>query len=143
VLGFSHGAALTEAPRSARHALVRLKSAIDFERVRRDGRSHAHPLVVLIARRRAAAEAQPGGAVLADHVTRAGVVAGKSVGTAVDRNRAKRLLREALRRRAEHLAAGWDLVLIARRPLAASKLVETQAALEQLLRRARLLVPEP
>ncbi len=128
---------MTEGPRVARHTVVRLKSATDFERVRRDGRSHAHPLVVLIARRRASEE--PGEA----SATRAGFVAGKSVGTAVDRNRAKRLLREALRARASVLAPGWDLVLIARRPLAASKLAQAQAALEQLLRRAKVLVHEP
>jgi ribonuclease P protein component len=123
--------------------LVRLKSATDFERVRRDGRSHAHPLVVLIARRRTGEEALPGGVELPAELTRVGFVAGKSVGTAVDRNRAKRLLREALRALADRLAPGWDLVLIARRPLAASKLSETRAALEQVLRRAKVLVHEP
>jgi ribonuclease P protein component len=123
--------------------LVRLKSATDFERVRRDGRSHAHPLVVLIARRRPPDEPQPGGATVDPAATRIGIVAGKGVGSAVDRNRAKRLLREALRARAGQLAGGWDLMLIARRPLAASKLADAQPALEQLLRRARLLVHEP
>jgi ribonuclease P protein component len=119
--------------------LVRLKSATDFERVRRDGRSHAHPLVVLIARRADLEPGQPEGTAAP---TRVGFVAGKSVGTAVDRNRAKRLLREAMRACAGRLAAGWDVVLIARRPLAGSKLAETQAALEQLLRRAKMLVHE-
>ena len=75
-------------------------------------------------------------------LTRVGFVAGKSVGSAVSRNRAKRLLREALRACAPALAPGWDVVLIARRPLAASKLTEARAALEPLLRRAKVLVPE-
>jgi ribonuclease P protein component len=136
VPGFCHGAALTEEPRAARHALVRLKSATDFERVRRDGRSHAHPLVVLITRRQAEGELVP-------PALRVGFVAGKSVGTAVDRNRAKRLLREALRARAAALAPGWDLLLIARHALAGSNLAQAQTALDQLLRRARLLVHEP
>jgi ribonuclease P protein component len=117
--------------------LIRLKRSTDFERVRRDGRSHAHPLVVLIAWRRAS---EPDEAGVAPDAIRAGIVAGKNVGTAVDRNRAKRLLREALRACAGRLAAGWDLVLIARRPLAQSGLAEARAALEQLLRRARVLV---
>ncbi len=122
--------------------MVRLKSSTDFERVRRDGRSHAHPLVVLLARRRAPDEVAPGGALVGSAVTRVGFVAGKSVGSAVSRNRAKRLLREALRASAAPLAPGWDVVLIARRPLAASKLSEAKAALEPLLRRAKVLVPE-
>jgi ribonuclease P protein component len=111
--------------------LVRLKSATDFERVRRDGRSHAHPLVVLLARRREAAEPPA--------ETRVGFAAGRGVGGAVKRNRAKRLLREAVRRRAPELAAGWDLVFIARPPLAAAGLEDAQAAVAQVLRRARAL----
>lgn len=122
--------------------MVRLKSSTDFERVRRDGRSHAHPLVVLLARRRAPDESTPGGALVGATVTRVGFVAGKSVGSAVERNRAKRLLREALRGAAAGLEPGWDMVLIARRPLAASRLAETRAAVEPLLRRARVLVPD-
>ncbi len=141
--GLRHGAALTQGAGVVTHALFRLKSAIDFERVRRDGRSHAHPLVVLITRRRAAGEVGPSGEALDASAVRVGFVAGKSVGSAVDRNRTKRLLREAVRASAARLAPGWDVVLIARRPLAESKLAEVQAALEQVLRRARLLVDEP
>ena len=55
------------------------------------------------------------------------------------RNRAKRLLREAARNCEQHIAPGWDLVLIARAPLAGARLPETQAALAGLLRRAGVL----
>jgi ribonuclease P protein component len=123
--------------------LLHLKSATDFERVRRDGRSHAHPLVVLVARRREAADLTAraqGGTSMPEPRPRIGFVAGRAVGTAVERNRAKRLLREAARATAAQIAPGWDLVLIARRPLAEARLADTQAALSQLLRRARLLV---
>jgi ribonuclease P protein component len=68
--------------------------------------------------------------------TRVGVVAGRSVGKAVARNRAKRLLREAVRAHQTELPAGWDLILIARAPLAKAKLPEARAAVGQLLRRA-------
>jgi RNase P protein component len=40
---------------------------------------------------------------------------------------------------AAQLAPGCDVLLIARRPLAEARLAETQAALGQLLRRAKLL----
>ncbi|MCC7361147.1 MAG: ribonuclease P protein component [Anaerolineales bacterium] len=127
--------------------MLHLKSATDFERVRRDGRSHAHPLVVLIARPRGPAELPtraPGRASLPEPRPRFGIVAGRAVGTAVARNRAKRLLREAARAAAPSIAPGWDVLLIARRPLAQAKLPEAQAALSQLLRRARLLAgPAP
>ena len=114
--------------------MLRLTSATDFERVRRDGRSHAHPLVVLLARRRPAPEP----AQLAAG-SRFGFVAGKAVGTAVARNRAKRLLREAARASAPEIEPGWDLVFIARRPLAAARLAEAIQAVRGLLRRSRAL----
>jgi ribonuclease P protein component len=115
--------------------LLRLKSETDFERVRRDGRSHAHPLVVVLAWRRAAA----GTPAVAGEVTRVGFAAGRKVGPAVARNRAKRLLREAVRHLAPQLAGGWDVVLIARAPLAHARLAEAVAAVTNVLRRARVL----
>lgn len=114
--------------------MLRLTNATDFERVRRDGRSHAHPLVVLIVCHRPAPPDQSG-----PLPARLGFMAGKRVGTAVARNRAKRLLREAARARYPHLTPGWDLVFIARAPLARVKLPEAQLAVDNLLQRARVL----
>lgn len=71
--------------------------------------------------------------------TRCGFVAGKKVGPAVARNRAKRLLREVVRSRKNDLAAGWDLVLIARAPLAKATLSQAQTAVNQLLKRANVV----
>ena len=98
--------------------------------MRRDGRSHAHPLAVLVACRRPDQPALP---------TRCGFTAGRRVGSAVRRNRARRLLREAVRARQADLAPGWDLVFIARPALAQSRLAEVAPVVEQLLRRARVL----
>jgi len=72
--------------------------------------------------------------------TRCGFAAGKSVGSAVARNRAKRLLREAVRKRAPDLRPGWDLIFIARAPLATGKLSQAQAAVDNLLRRADVVL---
>ena len=73
---------------------------------------------------------------------RVGVTAGRTVGFAVQRNRAKRLLRAAMQSLLADLAPGCDLLLIARQPLIESNLEETRAAIQSLLRRARLL-PAP
>ena len=105
----------------------RLTRSEDFKRVRRSGRSYAHPLVVLVA--------QPGDM---KHL-RVGVAAGKTTGTAVHRNRAKRLLREAMRPLLPALASGWDLILIARPALVTASLADTRAALTTLLQRAQIL----
>jgi len=111
------------------HRRFRLSRSEDFKRVRRTGKSYAHPLVVLVV--------QASGKI-APH-TRVGVAAGKTTGTAVHRNRAKRLLREAMRPLIPSLASGWDLILIARPALVTATLIDTRSALLNLLQRARIL----
>jgi ribonuclease P protein component len=108
----------------------RLTRSEDFKRVRRDGKSYAHPLVVLIVLKSEKNE-QPR--------VRVGVAAGKSVGTAVPRNRAKRLLREAMRTLLPSIASSSDLILIARPALASASLTEVREALLTLLQRAKLI----
>ncbi len=63
------------------------------------------------------------------------------MGTAVHRNRAKRLLREAIRPLIPNLTSGLDLILIARPGLASASLEETRQALLTLLQRAQILIP--
>ena len=108
----------------------RLTRSEDFKRVRRDGKSYAHPLVVLIVQN----NDQPR--------VRVGVAAGKAVGTAVYRNRTKRLLREAMRTFIPNIASGSDLILIARPALASASLADTRSALLNLLQRAKILTPK-
>lgn len=108
------------------HRKFRLTRSDDFKRVRRNGRSFAHPLIVLMAQ----ANDEPR--------LRIGFAAGKSVGSAVRRSRAKRLMREAARTLLPSLASGWDLVLIARPKIASASLGEVRAALADLLQRAGL-----
>ena len=106
----------------------RLTRSIDFKRVRRFGRSYTHPLVVLVT------------LPTREPVTRIGVTAGKKVGGAVQRNRAKRLLREALRMVHPSIIQGNDLMLIARKPLPGTDMVKIQEAIDLLLKRANLIV---
>ncbi len=105
----------------------RLTRSTEFKRVRRSGKSYAHPLMVLYVLR----SDLPG-----IHV---GVSAGLAVGNAVKRNRAKRLLRAAMSDLLPATAGGSDLLLIARAPLPTVKLLETRQALTTRLTRAGLL----
>jgi len=107
----------------------RLTRSEDFKRVRRSGKSYAHPLVVLIVQ----THDQPR--------VKVGVAAGRTVGTAVYRNRAKRLLREAMRTLLPNITPGLDLILIARPGLVTATLEETRQALLSLLQRAQILIP--
>lgn len=71
--------------------------------------------------------------------SRFAIAAGRSLGKAVQRNRAKRLLREALRPLVSTIATGWDVVLLARRPISTSNLIEIREALIILLNQAQLM----
>jgi len=105
----------------------RLTRSQDFQRVRRSGKSYAHPLLVLVA------SGNDGPDI---HV---GVSAGRTVGTAVKRNRAKRLLRVAMQGLVRSVEPGWDIVLIARPALVTADYLDVRHALIGLLSRARLL----
>ena len=72
---------------------------------------------------------------------RLGVTAAKrTFRDAWQRNRAKRLLREAFRRLRPSFQGGpWDLVLVARRPILGAKEPEVRADLEKVCRSAGVL----
>jgi ribonuclease P protein component len=105
----------------------RLRKNSDFQRVYKEGRSRAHPLLVLCVLRNDRG------------YSRFGFSASKRVGGAVVRNRARRLMREAIRLRQAMIADGWDVVIIARQPMREANLHQVDRAIGQLLRRARLL----
>jgi len=93
-------------------------------RVRRSGEAYAHPLLVLIIK----AGNSP--------ISRFAVTAGTSIGNAVKRNRAKRLLRVALREVIADIKPGYQGILIARKPLLQANSQQTSAALKTLLEQA-------
>jgi ribonuclease P protein component len=102
----------------------RLNRSGDIQRVRRTGKSYAHPLLVLVAARSDA----PG--------MRLAVTAGLRVGGAVERNRARRRIREAARPLIGSRAEGWDLLLVARSGAVSAPFAELSGAVRALFRRA-------
>ncbi len=62
---------------------------------------------------------------------------------AVDRNRARRLLREAYRLSQHHLLPELDMILLARKPILSATRDEVTAGLHRLWRRARIWQEEP
>lgn len=105
----------------------RLTNPKDFKRVRRTGKSYAHPLIVLVASTNGLSH------------SRYGFTAGRSVGNAVRRNRAKRRLRQLTNELTELIAPGWDVVLIARKGSLLAEWPELKKALKDLIQRADLL----
>ena len=119
-------------PRAGR---MRLSRSADFDRVFRHGRSHAGRELVLYVFPRGESD-EP----------RLGLSVSRKVGGAVQRNRVKRLLREAFALEGDRLPAGTDAVVVARHE--ANALAEREGldgirrALGELMERAAP-APEP
>src|SRR4029077_15362745 len=114
----------------------RLSRSAEFERVYRQGRSTANRHLVLYSFPNPAAS-QP----------RLGLSVSRKVGGAVERNRVKRLLREAFAQSESALRPGQDIVVVARpeiRELAEREgLAGVDSALADLIDRALLRIGEP
>jgi ribonuclease P protein component len=108
----------------------RLTRSGDFDRAFRQGRSYAGRHVVLHAFPRPAEEAAADG----EGLPRLGVSVGRKVGDAVERNRVKRLLREAFWSLAASLPHDHDFVLVARPDAARLAEREGEAGFESAVR---------
>ena len=93
----------------------------EFKRLYGRGKSSVHPILVTYRMKNRLG------------CNRIGITAGKKVGNAVSRNRARRLIREAYRQLEPQLPVGWDLVFVARTRTTLCKMDAVKAAMEQHL----------
>jgi len=105
----------------------RLTHSEEIYRVRQQGKTFVHDAIVLGAKPNQF-----------DH-NRIAVIAGRSVGGAVQRNLAKRRIRSAYQELIPQVNQGYDLVLIARKPFMDFAYAHLVEALERLLDQAGLL----
>ena len=99
----------------------------EFRRAYARGKSYVTPLVVVYVVKNRHKEA------------RVGITTSKKVGNAVQRNRSRRVLREAYRQLADRVKPGYDLVLVARGRTPFVKSTQVQRHLERQLAAAGVL----
>lgn len=99
----------------------RIRRRAEYQKIYQDGsRSHGRLMTLF---------------VLPTHleVSRLGIAATRKLGSAVRRNRAKRLVREVFRR--NKLAGGYDVVVVPRREMFSAGLADLEADYCSVLRR--------
>jgi ribonuclease P protein component len=107
--------------------LLVLNSSQDIKSVRQDGKVYSSRNLVLIVK------------VNELELNRYAIIASRSVGGAVERNRCKRRIRARMTKLAPRLIMGNDLLIIARSALLTISSVALDQAFEQMLVNARLL----
>lgn len=106
---------------------LRLRHTHDFQRLRREGRSYPHPLMVMSIAPNMLAH------------NRYGFITSKHLGKAVKRNRIRRRIREAVRLLHPQLKSGYDIVFVARLPLVEQPFDIVQRTISDLFQQAGLL----
>lgn len=106
---------------------VPLCSNTDFRRAYAKGKSFVGPLAVTYVRKNRVG------------VSRLGITTSKKIGNAVQRNRSRRVLREAFRQLAPRVKEGYDLVLVARGRTFGAKSTQVKWLLEKQLAEAGVL----
>ena len=107
---------------------LRLRRPADFARVRRQGRQVRHRLL-----RIGVCENDLGR-------NRYGIVTGRRLGIAVERNRVKRRLRALLMELHSELRQGYDIVLLPRRDVLWQPFNQLRRILRELFKQAQLMV---
>jgi ribonuclease P protein component len=107
-----------------------LKSSIEIKATRDLGQSIADKLMIIISKPNDLG------------YTRFGVIASRSVGIAVNRNRCKRILRACIYQNLSNYLPGFDVLYVARKPLLQARHAQIVASFDALNRSARILKNE-
>lgn len=109
---------------------VSLSKNHEFRRAYSKGKSFVSPVVVVYVLKNRC------------RTLRVGITTSKKIGCAVERNRARRVIREAFRETAPGVRPGYDIVLVARGRTPFVKSTEVGQQLQKLLGAAGVLMGE-
>ncbi len=105
-----------------------LRKKSDFDAIYRAGRSVPDRYVVLFLRKNDLP------------YSRTAFLASKKVGNSVQRNRAKRLMRESYRLNEDKFSAGYDIIFIARNTINGRKLKDVEKSMMNAAARGKVTV---
>ena len=100
---------------------VTLKSNSDFRRLYNRGKAVTDPALVIYYRKNRAG------------ICRIGITTSKKIGNAVERNRSRRVIREAFRMLCPRVLPCYDIVLVARTKTKYLKSTDVAAAMEKIM----------
>ena len=96
----------------------------DFRRLYYKGKSYTNPALVIYMNKNGAG------------ICRIGITVSKKIGSAVDRNRCKRVIRAAFREIEPQLSGSWDFIFVARSKTKYLKSTDIQRIMNELLQKA-------
>ena len=105
------------------NSIIKLKENYSFRRAYKKGKSYVSPYFVIYAVKRSRG-------------IRLGITAGKKLGCAVRRNRAKRVITAAFRECLPNIPSGYDFVIVARTRILGIKSTAAAATMRSLLKSA-------
>lgn len=101
--------------------IVKIKENRDFRRAYHKGKSFASPFIAVYINKNRTKE------------VRLGITAGKKIGNAVCRNRAKRVITAAFREVLPQISQGFDFVIVARTRILTAKSTDVVRSLNKIL----------
>ena len=111
--------------------IITLKLNSDVRRVYARGKSYVNPaLVTYVLKNRAG-------------ICRIGITTGKKLGNAVERNRCRRIIKEAFRQNQSLCTGGWDIVFVARQKTIRQKSTDIEKVLFAHLSKAGVIKQAP
>ena len=110
--------------------ILKLKENRDFRRVYNKGKSYVSPYFVVYINKNRFSD------------VRLGITAGKKIGNAVKRNRAKRVITAAFSTICPRIITGYDFVIVARTKILTVKSTEVTSSLLKILKSIGMLENE-